>query len=379
MLTERARQVAALVAVSLVVAAATPAQDAAKAKKNPLLKLAEPWPDAEKLRERREDAQARDLFRSRDPLSFTLSADFKAVNKDRDPDSTKRFPGVLSLVGEDGQPRSIPVSLRTRGHSRLVRNCTVVPLQVDFPKGEVKGTAFEKQESLKLVTHCQDSREYEQYVLKEHLTYRLLNLLTPRSFRTRLARVTYLDSTSDKTPVARPAMFLESEGDLARRLEGRIAELPRALFADLDSDALTLMMLFEYMIGNTDHSIYSLHNLRLVQNPARVLLPVPYDFDYSGLVNAPYAIPARLINLKTVLERMYRGPCRTLDELQPFVTTFRAKKDELMAEVDSIPGLDSDSRRQAKAYLKSFYTTIENRKALRSEVIDVCSKNKLGT
>jgi hypothetical protein len=366
--------VVATLVLSLVAGASTPAQDTAKPKKNPLLKLAEPWPDAEKMRERREEAEASRLFQSADPLAFTLSADLKAVNKDRNPNSTKRFPAVLSVVGDDGQARSIPVSLRTRGHSRLVHNCAFVPLRVEFPKQEAKGTPFEKQEALKLVTHCHGSKEYEQYVLREYLAYRIFNLFTPRSFRGRLARATYVDSRSGQTHVPRIATFLESESELARRMEGRLAELPRTVFRDLDPEALTLMMLLQYMIGNTDFSIFVLHNVRLVQNQARVLHPVPYDFDYSGLVDARYAVPARMLHLKTVLERVYRGPCRTLEELEPFVAAFRAKKADVMAEVDSVPGLDSGSRRQAKAYLEEFYTTIDNRGALKRELVDGCSK-----
>jgi hypothetical protein len=173
-------------------------------------------------------------------------------------------------------------------------------------------------------------------------------------------------------------MFLESDGDLARRLEGRIAELPRVVFKELDSDALTLMMLFEYLIGNTDLSIYALHNVRLVQNQARELHAVPYDFDYSGLVDARYAAPAARLSLKTVQERLYRGPCRTPEEWQPFLAVFRAKKAEVMAEVDSVPGLEPGSRRQAKAYLDGFYTTIDDRGALKRELIDACSRNKAG-
>lgn len=374
MLLGRARNVVAMVVLSLVVAAATPAQDTAKQKKNPLARLAEPWPDAERMRERREDALARRLFQSSDPLPFTLTADFKALNKDRNPNSTKRFPAVLSVVGDDGQARSIPVSLGTRGHSRLIHNCGFVPIRVEFPKEETKGTPFEKQDDLKLGTHCHGSKEYEQYALREYLAYRIFNLFTPRSFRVRLARATYVDSKSGETLVDRSAMFLESEDDLARRLEGRIAELPRSVFRDLDSETLTLMMLVEYMIGNTDFSIFVLHNVRLVQNQERVIHPVPYDFDYSGLVDARYALPSRLLNLTTVLERAYRGPCRTLPELQPFVATFRQKKAELMALVDSVPDLDSGSRRRAKAYLEEFYTTIDNRGVLKRELVDGCSK-----
>jgi len=352
--------------------AAPPTQDAAK-KKDPRARLAEPWPDAEKMQKRREDAETRRLFQDSDPLPFTLTADFKAVNKDRNPASTRRFPGKLSIVSEDGQPRSIPVTLRTRGHSRLVHNCDFVPIRVDFPKEDVKGTPLESHGALKLGTHCYDSKEYEQYTLREYLAYRLFNLFTPRSFRVRLARATYVDSNRGKTLATRYAMFLESEGDVARRLEGRIAELPRTLFRNLDSESLTLLMLLEYMIGNTDFSIHALHNVRLVQNQARVLHPVPYDFDYSGLVNARYAVPSRLLRLKTVQERAYRGPCRTLEELQPFLAAFRAKKADVMAVVDSVPDMDSGARRDAKEYLEEFYSTINHPGTVKRRLVEGCS------
>ena len=73
-------------------------------------------------------------------------------------------------------------------------------------------------------------------------------------------------------------------------------------------------MLFEYMIGNTDMSIWALHNVRLIQKPNRTLIAVPYDFDLSGLVHAPYATPDRRLGLRSVVDRMYRGPCRSADE-----------------------------------------------------------------
>jgi hypothetical protein len=361
------------VALSLAGPALLVAQDAPR-KKDPRARLAQPWPDAERMRQRREDAEARRLFQSSEPLPFTLTADFKAVNKDRKPDSIRRFPAVLSVVGDDGQARSIAVNLRTRGHSRLVQNCDFVPLRVEFPREGVKGTPFEGQGALKLGTHCHASNEYEQYGLREYLAYRIFNLFTPRSFRVRLARATYVDSASGKTLVTRHAMFLESESDLARRMAGRIAELPRAVFRNLDPETLTTMMLFQYMIGNTDFSIYVLHNVRLLQDQSRALRPVPYDFDYSGLVNARYAVVSPVLKLQTVLERAYRGPCRTLEELQPFLADFRAKKPAVMAVLDSVPGLDTGSRRGARKYLEEFYATIDDPRTLKRELVDGCGK-----
>ena len=149
-------------------------------KKSPLLKLVEAWPEEEVVQARRTESDTRRLFKELDPIAFTLTADFKAINKDRDPESTKRFPAVLSVPGENGAARDIAVKLGTRGHFRLMaRNCDFVPLRVEFPKQESAGTAFEGQTALKLGTHCRGDKAYDNYTLREYLTYRLFNLVTP--------------------------------------------------------------------------------------------------------------------------------------------------------------------------------------------------------
>jgi len=344
-------------------------------KKNPLLKLAEAWPSAEVLKARHAAADALPLFASTEALPITIAADFKAVNKDRDPNSTQRFPGELRTTRADGRIDVLHIKLGTRGHFRLMpRNCDFVPLRVEFVKDEVKGTVFDGQSWLKLGTHCQDSGDYEQYTLKEYLTYKMLNLLTQKSFRVRLVKATYVDSKSGKTVASRYGIFLEHDNDVARRMDGRIIGIPRVVFADLDQDMLTLMMVFNYMIGNTDFSIYANHNVRLVQTPDRKIYSVPYDFDISGLVHPPYAMPDRRLMIKSVVDRLYRGPCRTPELINPVVANFLAKKDQVMALFESLPDLKKEVRRDAKDYLDDFYSTIKTDKNVKRLFTDSCSK-----
>jgi len=344
-------------------------------KKNPLLKLAQPWPDAEQMQKRKADAEALRLFADTDPIAFTLAADFKALNKDHDPNSTKRYPSELSFGREEGGNDLVQVTLSARGHvRRMARTCDFVPIRVEFPKKQVKETLFARQDVLKLVVQCNNGGEYQQYLLREYLAYRILNLLTPRSFRARLARVTYVDSASGKTIAVRHGMFLEDDGDVAKRMEGRTVNLPRVMFNDLEADALETMMLFEYMIGNTDLSLYQPHNIQLVQTPDRTLYPVPYDFDISGLVHPPYAIPDRRLPIKSVLERLYRGPCRTQGQVDPILANFNAKKDLILALPDRISDMDKASRQDAKSFLESFYSSIKNEKDVRRLFVDGCSK-----
>ena len=181
------RLAASSLAIAVAFAAAVPLSSAqssmppgAAGKKNPLLKLAEPWPDAEALKARRLEAEARPLFKRTDPLEFTLTANFGAINKDRNPESTTRYPATLTVAAADGAPRDIAVKLSARGHfRRMARNCGVVPLRVEFPKDGMAGTPFEGQTTLKLGTGCEDSKEYEQITLREYLQYPLFNLVTP--------------------------------------------------------------------------------------------------------------------------------------------------------------------------------------------------------
>ena len=375
-----ARLAASSLAILIVVCAAvqmpraqSTAPPSAPPKKNPLLKLAEPWPNADALKARRAEAEARPLFQSTDPVEFTLTANFNAINKDRNPESTTRYPGVITVTEKDGAPRNIAVKLSARGHfRRMARNCSVVPLRVEFPKDGMAGTVFDGQTTLKLGTGCEDSKEYQQITLREYLSYPMFNLVTPLSFRVRLARATYADEKSKKKSAARYALFIEHENDVARRNEGRIVELSRVVFKDLEDETLTRMMLFEYMIGNTDMSIWALHNVRLLQKPNRTLIAVPYDFDLSGFVHAPYAIPDRRLGLRSVVDRMYRGPCRTTEEFDAAAAPFRAKRADMLALVDSMRDLEPATRREVKDYIEGFFRTIERPASIKKQFVDGC-------
>lgn len=342
---------------------------------DPRAKLAEPWPDAAKLAERRAEAEGRRLFQESEPLEFTLTADFRAVNRDRDPDSTNTFPAVLTLPGEPGgaAPAKLDVTLRTRGILRLnALTCSFVPLRVDFPMKVGKGTVFDGQDTLKLVTHCENEDLYDQYVLLEYLAYRIYNLMTPRSFRVRLARATYVDSVRGKPITTRNAVFIEDDDELARRMEGRSLEVPSLLFSDFDRHSLTLMMLFQYMIGNTDFSIYTLHNVRILQTPPKVLYPLIWDFDISGLVSPVYAIPDPRLKIANLRERLYRGPCRSMNEYEVALAVFREKQAEVLALVESVPGFTQGSRRNATRYLTQFYSLLADKGRLKRELVDKC-------
>lgn len=333
-------------------------------------------PDKDKITQWRKEAEALPLFQKVEPLELQLVANYRVLLRDRDTLSVREYWGEVRLPDSSGAERRLPVRLRTRGHFRLAsRNCAFVPLRLEFAKKDVRGTPFEGQDELKLVTHCNGTPLYEQYVLREHLAYRLHGVLAPSAFRSRVVRVAYVDSASGRVLETRPAMFLEHEGHVARRMEGEVVEIRRALFGDVDLDQMTEVALFAYFIGNSDYSLYALHNIRLVRRWSdSVLLPISYDYDFSGLVNARYATPPPQLNLRSVRDRLYRGPCRQPEEMAPHVARYLQRKAHIMALPDSIPGLDRSYVRDVRGFLAEFFATIESPRSARSVFWDNCEK-----
>jgi hypothetical protein len=360
-------------AVSLLLCSIDLPAQAPPPKKSWVAKLAQAFPDPDRLRDRRIAAENRALFQGNEPIALTVTADFRTINKDRTVSSPRRYPAALTLQGASSVTQ-IPVKLGSRGHFRLhPLSCSFVPLRVEFPP-DVAGTVFEGQKALKLVTHCRDVDEYEQYTLHEYLVYRLFNLMTPLSFRARLVKATYVDEATGKQVAKRYAMFLEDDDDVARRMEGRIVDVPNALFRDVHPESLLLMSLFQYMIANTDYSIIKLHNVKIVQTRERILYTVPYDFDFSGLVNTRYSNPAKNLNIASVRDRLYRGPCQTEAQLEPLLERFRSKKGELMAVYESLPDMGDSGRRDAQKFLQEFFSVIERKDRVKKMLVDACIK-----
>jgi len=371
-----AATMAVILAGTDTAAQAPPVQQPAAAAAAQPPKPPKEWPpDADTLKKRRLEAEGLPLFASQDPIEVTLTADWKTVQRDRNVESKKTYPGTLAIAQDGAAGAPIPIQLRTRGHSRRSpRTCEFAPLRLELPKDKTKGTIFEGHGAIKLGVHCQSEGIYLQYMLKEYLANRLHNTLTPRSLRVRLARVTYADTDPGKKPNTRLGIFFEDIDDLAKRMEGRELPVPRQMFQYVEQDQLLFMSLFQYMIGNTDYSIVALHNVIMLDDAKSVRRTVPYDFDYAGLVNAHYARPFPKLPIVSVQERLWRGPCKTEAEINAALTPFREKKAELLALPASLAplGLDEGSRKYTEKYLDEFFEIVENPNKLKKNFVSDC-------
>jgi hypothetical protein len=320
------------------------------------------------------------LFAAEAPLDLRIEADFGQIRRDREDENPERE-GVVYVRNADGSEAAWPVQVRTRGNFRLQTNtCDFPPIRLNFAASAMEGGVFEGQDKVKLVTHCRD--RYEPNVLREYLTYRIYNQLTPASFRVRLARVTYHDTSGREDPMTRLAFFIEMEEALAERLGGRVLEdeeLAEGLNPGLISagDAVRVD-LFQYMVGNTDYTMYfpsdngGLHNIVAVERGPVGVVPVPYDFDWTGFVDARYAKPNPLLNLRSVTDRIYRGFCRPTIDYPATYVGFLEQRPNIDRMIAGFAVMEEDDRRAAIRYLEEFWETLENERRADRRIEGAC-------
>jgi hypothetical protein len=312
------------------------------------------------------------LFASNETIEITLRADFKELKGDRGDESEDRD-AIIEWTSWDGSTGAMGLKLRTRGNFRLKRStCPFPPLRLDFKKDSVGATPFAGQNKLKLVTFCRDHDMYEENVIEEYLAYRGFNLITDNSFRVRLAMVTYEDTSGKNDTITRYGFMIEDELAMAERVGGRLLDVPQAHPRDFDAETSTVMALYQFLIGNTDFSASFFHNTKLVRLPGPVHVPIPYDFDWSGMVGAPYAKPDPILQTQSVRQRVYRGYCRDGLDMEPIYERFRAHREPFEALVREQPGLDEDAVEDLLAYFDDFYEMLDDPGKLRRNIERAC-------
>lgn len=287
-------------------------------------------------------------------LSMTLMADFSSLIENRR--QNEYLPASLSYMDALGQVSNWDLKIRLRGRFRRMK-CDFPPLMLNFDKDDLKALGLAKHDKLKLVTHCMDDPQAEQRLLREWLCYQLYQDLTPNSYRAQLVRVTYRDLDGSMETIEQFGILLEDTDEMAERLGGKELEemnQPDSLF---DAESRFIQDLFQYMIANSDYDPKVLRNIKLVSAPYsdRPLTMVPYDFDFSGMVNAPYAIPKPGSGAQSVTDRIFLGERQSENVVNQVVNQFMQKQQQLFQRVDTAPFMDRASRRHARRMLETFF------------------------
>ena len=304
-------------------------------------------------------AQEAPLFRSDSVVAVTLRTDLRALFRDRDTANAAWHQATLTYAGPDSAI-AVPVRVRTRGIYRRA-NCDVPPLRLRFDEKDVRGTLLDQLRRPKLVTHCIDRDTYEQNLLLEYAIYRSWRLFTPYGFAARLVRVTYEDSAGRVRPVTRYGIVTEDPERLAQRLGATTLTQADLRIGRIQRPFMSLLGVFQYLIGNTDWAVPMRHNVELLRTADSAIYAIPYDFDWSGVIDAPYARPNSILHTRFVTERVFRGVCQPQDDLVPTLERFEALRDSVTAVYRAVPGLQPRVVEKALRYLGEFYAAIADR------------------
>ena len=218
---------------------------------------------------------------------------------------------------------------------------------------------------MKLVTKCQR----DDYVFQEYMLYEVYNLISDLSFKARLVQVTYIDSLGKRKPETDYGFFIEDESDVAKRNAAKIHPSKNISMALSDTLQMATVAIFEYMIGNNDWSVSALHNIKQYIKTGRLFLPVPYDFDHAGIVEANYALPPPQLEISSVRERLYRGLNYSPAIFKQVFDKYNSVKPQIYALYQGNPLLSASYIKRTIRYLDDFYEIINDPNAIKKHFV----------
>lgn len=325
------------------------------------------------------------LFASDTVMRLTIPLDFSSLCRPRETEECEFAPTTLNWGDDKGEKRSVPVGVKIRGGWRsLARNCSTPLLWLRFAEANVVGTPFEGQSLLPLTTHCGKGvsaeayaratkrSDFEQYLLREFLAHRAYNVLTDLSLRARLVRISYPDPERPARSTLHYAFLTEHFDAAAARTGNQRPERGSFEPSRLDAQAAARLALFQFMIGNTDWSIARERNTILLQNDEGRQLPVPYDFDMSGLVAADYAGPAVGVPVDNVRDRYFLGYCQQGIDWDALFAEFNANREPILELDDRLPGMSRSSQRWVHRFLEGFFDILSSPERRRGLIEEAC-------
>jgi hypothetical protein len=295
---------------------------------------------------------------------------------------TKRKEGYLkaNITIHLSQTDSIDkdIRLKTRG---VFRNqyCIFPPIELNFKKVTFGYSDLDKISKIKLVPQCSSGKGSEDYVLREYLAYKLFNVLTDTSFRVRLLRVNYIDTQRKRKPIRQYGFFIEPVEMLTSRTNTVQIKSHFITQKSIVPNVMDRFAIFNYMIGNYDWAVPNQHNVLVIKSLAYdtlgLALAIPHDFDWTGLVNASYAIPAEIVGTENVRERIFLGVCRSKAVYMKDLNIFVKKKDEFYKVINEFPYLNRQAKKDMTDYLNGFFDKLEGKRDLIIEMLMNSCKN----
>jgi len=310
------------------------------------------------------------FFEEESIVNTTLEMDLKDLLAKK---AKERFlPGTITMTFKDGSTVKEKISASARGNFRR-ETCFMPGLKVNFRADT--NSSLSKFKEMKLSNGCSSGDDPGQLVIKEYLAYKIYNVLTDMSLRVRLMNISFKDVSGKRKPYTQYAFLIEDIDDMAKRNHMVEVEGTPYYTEQTNRDQMTIVTLFEYLIGNTDWSVPAYHNVKLIgPKEDKNVKPyvVAYDFDICGFVDPPYAtIDEKLQDqISTVRERLNRGFPRTMEELKTAVKLFNERKEKIIGLIKNNEYLNSREKSRSVEYVEEFYKTINSDRDLQRIFID---------
>lgn len=314
------------------------------------------------------------IFGPKEPLEFTVSTDMKALAKNKYKDEYQPAHVIYNLWDSINISREIRI--KPRGEFRL-KNCSNPPVRVNVKETEEVFELLDGFKKLKMVVPCRGTNAYQEYVFTEYLAYKIYNVISDYSFKARLLKLNYYDTSGKVKAGTAYTFIIEDLKALAKRKESIEIENERVNARSLDPEQAAVVYLYQYMIGNTDWSVPGLHNMKLIKTmdvSRPYPIPVTFDFDYSGIVDASYAVPGDHVSIDNVTEREYMGYCLPEDLMTKAFDLFLEKEREVMAVVEEFSLMSDGTKKKTLSYLEDFYEIIKDSKRREYLILAKCKQ-----
>lgn len=262
---------------------------------------------------------------------------------------------LVSFVDVNGEANTWNIGVALRGKFRRQR-CEFPPLKLNFSKKALRAAGLETFDKYKLVSSCSSDPMAGNLVLKEYLAYRAYNLLSENSFRVQRLSITYVDINGNHPDRTEHGFIIEETDELAARLNLEKVASPIGLPAHVyEPAAEATQALIQYMVSNGDWSMVLARNIKVYKRDDGQLIPVAYDFDFSGWVGAPYASPTSEIGQQSIYQRVYQGYVQPDQLMREIADHFREQRRPVMDLIDNFMELQTEEKTTLRRFVARFF------------------------
>ena len=194
----------------------------------------------------------------------------------------------------------------------------------------------------------------------EKLLYDLYAVVSPYARRAKMIKVNI-----DGEKKTFDAFLLEDDDDFEVRTGTKIIKSRTIATSVLNRTEYVKMCMFQFMISNADWSARKGHNTDLYRREEdNSLIIVPYDFDYSGIINNDYAVAPENLPIERVTQRHFMDKNIPITEMKAGIDLFLEKESTMFKTIEEASFLSEGSKKRFTKFIGEFYKIIKDEKRI---------------